>query len=75
MGHYMFYPAGLDTPDQFLCTECPFPCRTPDIDAFGVQHQDPCMAAGEGLAEPVKTHLIIGRDKNGVLSAGIPKGI
>ena len=75
VGNDLCQIAELNTPDQFLCTERPLPCGTPNIDAVGVQYQNPCIAGRKRLTKPVKAHLVIGGHEYAGLLIRISEGI
>ena len=47
----------------------------PDVNAVGLQDQQPGMAAGQGLAHEVIGHFIVGGDDNGGLGSRGPYGV
>jgi hypothetical protein len=59
-----FIESGLIDPvNQFFRAECAFSCGAPDIDAFGIENENPAVQIAEFLPQPVEGHFIIGGDK------------
>ncbi len=65
----------FDTADKFIRPESPFARRAPDIDCRRIQHNNPCLPAGQGFPEGIKTQGIVGRDKDRRIGCGIRQGI
>jgi len=76
-------PAGYDilqtthfnSPDQFGGPERPLARSAPDIDSFGIQHENPTASPRKRIAQGIKAHLVIGRYEYRSILARIPKSI
>jgi len=60
---------------QLLRAEGPFTRGAPNIDAFGIQNQDPGIPPGQGLPEPVETHFIVSGDQDWRAIIGAAEGV
>ena len=75
MGNDLFQIIPFCLTDHFFTGKILFPGRTPDIDAPGVQHQQPGVQAPQLLAKGIKTQLVIGRNQDDGIRIGMAHGI
>ena len=55
----------LNTRDQLVSAEGPFPGGAPDIDPPGVEHKNVAVDAEKGGPQPIEAEGVIGRHQNG----------
>ena len=65
----------FDAFDQFIRTEGPFPCRTPDVDALRIKDEDIAINSFQGGTQRVETERVIGCDENGRLWSWLTKRV
>ena len=53
-----------DAPHDFIGAERPFPGRAPYVDAFGVEHKQPCVNSSQLRPQAVEAQFVVGRDEH-----------
>ena len=68
-------PARFDATDDLVGAEGSLAGRAPDVDAVGVDHENPGVKPIEFAAQAIETQLVVRRHEHGRLCVGLPDGV